>query len=157
MLNPSWPFNTLVGEIVGLTKQPKLWLFKCVPRNSRLYESPRCFKQTDYLHWLMIGFRIIFLPRMRKSDIIDPVHSIKMVMLHEHASLQKQRARGQAKLCRVCLQAVFRNTIDWHRLLPLLNMHASTRTRLLRDKQDIAIAEIAFTPYFFGKIITTIF
>lgn len=104
----------------------------------------------------MIGFRIIFFPWKRKSDVIDPVHSIKMVMQHKHACLQKQQARRESKLCRVCLWAVFMNTIDWHCLSPLLNTHASTCTCLIIDKQDIGIAEIVFTPYFIGKIITTI-
>lgn len=49
---------------------------------------------------------------MRRSDVIDPAHSIKMVMKLEHACLQKQQARGESKLFKVCLQAVFMNTID---------------------------------------------
>lgn len=149
-------FEQVSHAIVILTSQPKLCLLQCLAKSRGLRENPRCFKQTDYIHWLMIGFRIIFFPWMRKSDVIDPVHSIKMVMQHKHACLQKQKARGESKLCRVCLWAVFMNTIDWHCLLPLLNTHASTCACLIIDKQGIGIAEIVFTPHFVGKIITAI-
>jgi hypothetical protein len=51
----------------------------------------------------MIGFRIIFFPWMRKSDVIDPVHSIKMVMQNKACLLAKAASHGETKLCRVCL------------------------------------------------------